>query len=102
MREHLDTVVDSFGYPWDVVQCAIERGKEETIEFIEKDVAPRMVEEATLKVTERAYKSLFDLHKEHLQTQRLLTKSLVGLVITMVAGVGLAVILAALKFASVI
>ena len=101
-REHLDTVVSSFGYPWDVVQCAMERGKEETIEFIEKDVAPRIVEDTTLKVTERAYKSLFDLHKEHLQTQRLLTKALVGLVITMIAGTGSAVILAVLKFAGFI
>lgn len=90
-REQFDTVVKSFGYPWDVVQCAIEKGREETIHYIEKDVAPRMVEEATLKVTERAYKELFALHKQ-------LTNVLMGLVITVAAGVISAVILAVLHF----
>lgn len=77
-------MVKSFGYPWDVVQCAIESGKEEAISYLEKDVAPGIVEEATLKVTERAYKELLDLFK--------------GFVITIAA----AIIVAVLKFVGII
>lgn len=90
-RERLDNVVKSFGYPWDVIQCAIERGKEETIEFIERDVAPRIVEEATLKVTERAYKDLLGLHKN-------LNRAIIGFVIT----TGAVSVLAVLRFLTVI
>lgn len=91
-KEHLNTVVNSFGYPWDVIQCAIERGKEETIMHLEREVAPDIVEEATLKVTERAYRELLDLHKEHLKTERLLMKTIIGFVITIGAGVILAIL----------
>jgi deoxycytidine triphosphate deaminase len=97
-KEHLNAVVNSFGYPWDVIQCAIERGKDEIMLYIDKDVAPRMVEDATLKVTERAYRELLDLHKEHLKTERSLTKILMGFVITIAAGV----ISAILKFLGII
>jgi deoxycytidine triphosphate deaminase len=91
-RTHLNNVVNSFGYPWDVVQCAIERAKDETITHLEREVAPNIVEEVTLKVTERAYKELLDLHKEYLKTQRLLTKALIGFVITIAVAVVLAVL----------
>lgn len=101
-REQLDAVVRSFGYPWDVVQCAIERGRDETIYYIEKEVAPRMVEDATLKVTERAYKELLDLHKQQQKTLNSLTKVIMGFVITVAAGVISAVILAVLSFLGVI
>jgi len=101
-KEHLNSVVNSFGYPWDVLQCAIERGKEETIYYLEKDVAPRIVEDATLKVTERAYKELLDLHKDYLTSQRSLTKALIGFVITVGVGVLSAVILAALRLLDLI
>jgi len=101
-KEHLDTVVSSFGYPWDIVQCAIERGKMETIEYIERDVAPRIVEEATLKVTERAYKDLLDLQKAHQKTLTFLTKALLGFVITVAVGVVSALILAVLRFLGII
>ena len=101
-REHLDTVVSSFGYPWDIIKCAIERGKMETIEYIEKDVAPRVVEEATLKVTERAYKDLLDLQKASQKTQTSLTKALLGFVITVTVGVVSAIIFAVLKLLGVI
>lgn len=90
-NEHLDRIVDSFGYPWDVLQCAIERGKEETIYHLEREVAPDIVEQATLKVTERAYKDLMDLHKEQLGMQRLLIRVLAGFV--GVLGVGVVVAL---------
>jgi len=91
-KEKLEKVVNSFGYPWDVIHCAIERGKEEVVQYIEKDVAPRMVEDATLKVTERAYKELLDLQKNFQRTQALLTKALIGFVITIGGGVILAIL----------
>jgi len=91
-KERLRKVVDSFGYPWDVVHCAIERGKEEIIHYIEKDVAPRIVEDVTLKVTERAYKELLDIQKNYVRTQNLLTKALIGFVITVGGGVIFAIL----------
>ena len=104
-KDHLNVVVDSFGYPWDVIRCAIERGKEETIMHLEREVAPDIVEEATLKVTERAYKELLELNKKmldlqekHLKRERQLNLALIGILSPVAVGV----ILAILKFVNFI
>ena len=56
-------VVNSFGYPFDVIRGSIERSKEEIQEYIEKEIAPHMTERVTLLVKERAYDDLLKWFK---------------------------------------
>lgn len=62
-RKHLLDVVNIFGYPFDVIRGSIERSKEETEEYVEKEIAPHITERVTLLVKERAYDDLLKWFK---------------------------------------
>lgn len=62
-RKHLEDVVKSFGYPFDVVRGSIERSKEEIEQYVEKEVAPHIIEHVSLIVKERAYNDLLKWFK---------------------------------------
>ncbi|MBI1956398.1 MAG: hypothetical protein HYS38_08400 [Acidobacteria bacterium] len=50
-------LVDSFGAPFDVVRGALQRTRDETIRHVEKDLGPRMVDNAVKEAVRRAFRT---------------------------------------------
>ena len=60
-RDHLNEVVEAFGYPFDIIRGAIDRSRIELEEYIEKEFAPHLIEQTTLLVKEKAYDQLIKI-----------------------------------------
>lgn len=54
--EDIREMVENFGAPFDVVSGALQRTKNETIGYVEKDLGPRMVDTAVTQAIQRAFK----------------------------------------------
>lgn len=59
--DDLDGVVETFGKPWDIVRGVIKLSKDDVVKYVEKEVAPNIVEEAKNKAYEVAYKNAMRL-----------------------------------------
>ena len=56
-KDDINKVVDLYGWPWDVVRGMFDLTLKEIIEYIEKETAPSIVEEATSESIKRAFES---------------------------------------------
>lgn len=56
-RDDIEKVVDLYGWPWDVVRGMFVLTLKEITEYIEKEVAPAIVEDATSAAIERAFEN---------------------------------------------
>ena len=59
--EDLDHVVETFGKPWDIIRGVIKLSKDDVVKYVEKEVAPNIVEVAKSKAYEVAYKNAMRL-----------------------------------------
>lgn len=57
-KNDLENLVTSLGPPWDVVRGVIEQSKNEIVDFVEKEVAPSIISDATSAAVERAFGTL--------------------------------------------
>lgn len=58
---HLDELVKAWGQPWDIVRGALELTKDEVIRYVDKDLGPNLVEQATSAVIRQAFDRLYRL-----------------------------------------
>jgi len=56
-REDIEKVVDLYGWPWDVVRGMFVLTLKEVIDYVEKEVAPTIVQDATAAAIEKAYEN---------------------------------------------
>jgi len=56
-KEDIEKVVDLYGWPWDVVRGMFVLTLKEITEYIEKEVAPSIVEDATSEAVKRAFEN---------------------------------------------
>lgn len=56
-REDIEKIVELYGWPWDVVRGMFVLSQKEITEYVEKEIAPAIVEEATSAAIERAFRS---------------------------------------------
>lgn len=63
-REAIEKVVDLYGWPWDVVRGMLVLTQRELQEYVDHDVAPNIVEDATSAATSRAYDELLRLNRQ--------------------------------------
>lgn len=56
-RDDIEKVVDLYGWPWDVVRGMFVLTLKEIIEYVEKEVAPAIVEDATSAAIARAFEN---------------------------------------------
>ncbi|RLG15784.1 hypothetical protein DRN63_04955 [Nanoarchaeota archaeon] len=59
--EHLDKVVEDFRKPFDVIRGAFKRNYKEVIQYVEREVAPNLVEQAASSAYKRAHGDLMKL-----------------------------------------
>ena len=59
--DDLDNVVETFGKPWDIIRGIIKLSKDDVIKYVEKEIAPNIVEDAKKKAYEVAYKNAMKL-----------------------------------------
>lgn len=62
-RDHVEKVVDLYGWPWDVVRGMFLLTQEELRNWIEKEVAPQIAFEATSEAEKRAFAELLRWHR---------------------------------------
>jgi len=56
-RDDIEKIVDLYGWPWDVVRGMFALTLKEVTEYIEREVAPNIVEDATSAAIERAFEN---------------------------------------------
>lgn len=56
-KDDIEKVVDMYGWPWDVVRGMFVLTLKEITEYVEKEVAPNIVEEATSAAITRAFEN---------------------------------------------
>lgn len=56
-RDDIETVVDLYGWPWDVVRGMFVLTLKEITEYVEKEIAPAIVEDATSAAIARAFEN---------------------------------------------
>jgi len=63
-------VVDRHGVPFDIIEGAILRVKDETITYFEKDIYQNVLEDAVRESTKRAYDQQLEIMRQHQDSTR--------------------------------
>lgn len=91
-QDDMETVVDLYGWPWDVIRGMFVLNRKVLGEWIEKEVSSDIVDEATSAAVKTAFDQLLDQYREQTKWTRNLTIGVLTICGTIAAGIIAAVI----------